>query len=151
MRENRTLWELLDRLNRTTLGKWVRLPLRVNVDVEGVIPRAARQLFSKLAAENTERATHSARTASGSGIRPPSRLSMQLSPVPAGIKPKMHKIVPSNKDWSLKATYVEVHINKRVSNHRFTMMNCAIFFSHPNFETRNASPSPSEKIKAQSF
>jgi hypothetical protein len=31
------------------------------------------------------------------------------------------------------------------------MMNYAIFSSHPNFETRNASPSPSEKIKARFF
>jgi len=33
---------------------------------------------------------------------------MQLSPTPTGIKPKLHKITPANKDWTLKATYVEV-------------------------------------------
>jgi len=79
------------------------------VDLAGVIPRAARALFTKLASESSEKATHTARTASGSGIRPPSRLSMQLSPNPVSAKPRMHKIVPTNKDWTLKATYVEVY------------------------------------------
>jgi Kinesin motor domain len=75
----------------------------------GVIPRAARALFTKLSTEYTEKQSgHGGRTASGSGIRPPSRLSMQLSPTPTGIKPKIHKIAPANKEWSLRATYVEV-------------------------------------------
>lgn len=34
---------------------------------------------------------------------------MQLSPAPVAAKPRMHKIVPTNKDWTLKATYVEVY------------------------------------------
>jgi hypothetical protein len=74
----------------------------------GVIPRAARALFAKLAAENETKSTHTSRTPSGSGIRPPSRLSMQLAPAPPSIKPKMHSRVPSSNEWSLKATYVEV-------------------------------------------
>jgi len=75
----------------------------------GVIPRAARTLFTKLNSEYSEKHTgHGGRTASGSGIRPPSRLSMQLSPTPTGVKSKIHKVPPSNKDWTLRATYVEV-------------------------------------------
>jgi len=43
---------------------------------------------------------------------------MQLSPTPIGIKPKIHKVVPANKDWTLRATYVEVYFQffKRVKN-----------------------------------
>jgi hypothetical protein len=80
----------------------------------GVIPRAARALFTKLASESGEKPTHGGRTPSGSGIRPPSRLSMQLSPTPTGVKSKLHKIVPANKDWSIRATYVEVTFELRV-------------------------------------
>src|SRR5947207_7059171 len=104
---------------------------------EGVIPRAARALFTKLAMENSNKPTHGGRTPSGSGIRPPSRLSMQLSPTPTGVKSKLHKITPTNKDWSIRATYVEVQSNLRVFNHRYTMMNYAIYYSHLNFNTRN--------------
>ena len=82
---------------------------------KGVIPRAGRALFAKLATEYSEKPTHGGRTPSGSGIRPPSRLSMQLSPTPTGVKSKLHKITPANKDWSIRATYVEVQSNLRVN------------------------------------
>jgi hypothetical protein len=104
---NHIPWERLDPTNRMIPGKWV-YPLKI-VLTPGVIPRAARALFAKLAAENgAPKSSHSGRTPSASGIRPPSRLSMQLAPAPPGIKPKMHNTVPSSNEWSLKATYVEV-------------------------------------------
>ena len=106
----------------------------------GVIPRAARGLFSRLATESSDKSNHGGRTPSGSGIRPPSRLSMQLSPTPTGIKPRIHKPPPSNKDWSLRATYVEVlSIFNFILNVRYTMTNLGTCFSLLNFRIRNVS------------
>src|SRR5579871_3649860 len=136
-------WEPLDRMSKMTLYKWVSLDFRLNFDL-GVIPRAARSLFFKLASEYPQQSSHSARTPSGSGIRPPSRLSMQLSPPPASMKPKLHKIAPANKDWILKATYVEVYDwFDAPADGRSIMTNCVIYFSRQSFSTRSASLSVS--------
>jgi hypothetical protein len=64
---------------------------QADADIMGIIPRAAATLFEKLEGSTTR--------ASGSGIRAPSRSS---SFGLQGIKS------PTNKNWQLKATYVEV-------------------------------------------
>ncbi|KAF2856174.1 kinesin family protein-like protein [Plenodomus tracheiphilus IPT5] len=65
---------------------------QADVDVMGIIPRAAALLFEKLEGSSNR--------ASSSGIRAPSRLS------------GMHNISTkssANKNWQLKATYVEIY------------------------------------------
>jgi hypothetical protein len=78
---------------------------------------------------------------------------MQLSgvPAPAGVKPKMHKIVPTSKDWSLKATYVEVVSPDASTNNRYITMNSVTYSFLLNFETKNVFLSPYEKIQKAQF
>ena len=63
----------------------------------GVIPRAARVLFDRLMPMPELRRT-------GSGIKKPNRYSMSSIPAVNGTKPSRG----GDKDWKLKATYVEV-------------------------------------------
>jgi hypothetical protein len=60
----------------------------------GIIPRAASMLFEKLDGPSNR--------ASGSGIRAPSRLSG------LGSAQALNSKSSANKNWQLKATYVEV-------------------------------------------
>ncbi|CAI6244130.1 unnamed protein product [Periconia digitata] len=62
--------------------------------IMGIIPRAAALLFEKLDGPNK---------AAGSGIRAPSRLSG------LGSAQAMHSKSSANKNWQLKATYVEIY------------------------------------------
>lgn len=61
-------------------------------DIQGIIPRAAGVLFEQLDGPSR---------AAGSGIRPPSRLAGP------GSAQNMHSRTGRNKNWQLKATYVE--------------------------------------------
>ncbi|KAL1599752.1 hypothetical protein SLS60_007556 [Paraconiothyrium brasiliense] len=63
-------------------------------EVKGIIPRAAAVLFEQLEGPNPAR---------GSGIRAPSRLSG------LGTAQSMHSKSSANKNWQLKATYVEIY------------------------------------------
>lgn len=99
---NHTRWALQGPAIRATRKSWVWAsfniciaPLRNLADSSlGIIPRAAAVLFDKL-----EGGSHSSRIA-GSSIRPPSRIST------VGM-PNLSKS-SGNKNWQLKATYVEV-------------------------------------------
>ncbi|PVI03835.1 kinesin-domain-containing protein [Periconia macrospinosa] len=62
--------------------------------IMGIIPRAAASLFEKLDGPSK---------AAGSGIRAPSRLSG------LGSAQAMHSKSSANKNWQLKATYVEIY------------------------------------------
>jgi kinesin family protein 4/21/27 len=84
----------------------------------GIIPRAAAVLFEKLEGSN-----HVSRI-SGSSIRPPSRISTAAMPSKSS----------ANKNWQLKATYVEVRLLHMLPNRlhvdlsRSTMSSCEICF-----------------------
>ncbi|KAJ4296757.1 hypothetical protein N0V90_006805 [Kalmusia sp. IMI 367209] len=65
-----------------------------DAEIMGIIPRAAATLFEKLDGPNR---------AAGSGIRAPSRLSG------LGAAQSIHSKSASNKNWQLKATYVEIY------------------------------------------
>ncbi|KAB8342868.1 hypothetical protein FH972_022465 [Carpinus fangiana] len=71
---------------------------QTNASAQGIIPRAAAALFDKLHSEN---GTH-ARGPSTGGIRPPSRYSTSGMPV-------QNKLTDGDKNWQLKATYVEIY------------------------------------------
>jgi hypothetical protein len=142
------LWEPQAQTSRTILGRWV-IPLPIPT-YSGVIPRAARSLFNKLAAEyNHDKPNHSGRTPSASGIRPPSRLSMQLSPTPTGVKPKIHKSPPSNKEWTLTATYVEVRPPFAQLISRSITTSSGTSYYPSNYNTKNVCRSPSAKIQKE--
>lgn len=100
-RESPTPWELRAPVNKVTRKRWVRSAPREARDVRcirltkiGIIPRAAQLLFEKL-----EGPTKPNRN-SGTGLRTPSRYSV-------GSASSFGK-ASVEKNWQLKATYVEV-------------------------------------------
>ena len=89
---------------------------QADVDIMGIIPRAAALLFEKLEGPNNRSST--------SGIRAPSRLS--------GLHNLSGSKSSANKNWQLKATYVEVGQSrngrkKRADICRFTTSICATY------------------------
>jgi hypothetical protein len=78
---------------------------------------------------------------------------MQLSGVATapGTKPKMHKIVPTSKDWSLKATYVEVQSINASPNNRYTMTSFGIYYFLLNCEIRSVFLLLFAKIQKEPF
>ena len=85
---------------------------RLMHDMLGVIPRAASALFEKLAGPPTLRRSES------SGLRTPTRYSMH-STMGLGALAKAQAHANEDKNWQMKATYVEVgsHSSRRVSHH----------------------------------
>ena len=70
-------------------------------DFLGVIPRAVSALFEKLAGPPTLRRSGS------SGLRTPTRYSMHSTTGLAALA-KAHAQASEDKNWQMKATYVEV-------------------------------------------
>ncbi|KAI9667411.1 MAG: hypothetical protein M1821_000226 [Bathelium mastoideum] len=66
-------------------------------EIQGIVPRAAAALFEKI--------TGSRSRLSSSGIRTPSRLSSHGIPTLQSLS----KQQPSDKNWQMKATYVEIY------------------------------------------
>jgi kinesin family protein 4/21/27 len=72
----------------------------------GIIPRAAQALFEKL-----DGPKHARNGSSSTGLRTPQRYSMSSA--------SSLSRAPVEKNWQLKATYVEVRLFVAVHHHHF--------------------------------
>ena len=124
--ESLTPWAHLALLNRAILASWVghtniadlhcEMWIKTSClngplmhDLLGVIPRAASALFQKLVGPPTLKRSES------SGLRTPTRYSVQSTMGLAALA-KAQAQASEDKNWQMKATYVEVSL---LSSRRF--------------------------------